>query len=167
MKRRAFTLVELLVVIAIIGLLSTVAVVALSSSRTKARNARRLADTRQLVKALNMGLDDNGGEYPRSTTDNWYCLSTACTGEWAGVLADPVVVDPYMAPYIPVKPNDPQDGVRTLGGYPYNGNWAGGGGFTRGAYIEYAYETNSGVCPWGGLWANRGAFVQCMIKLDE
>jgi len=35
MPRKAFTLVELLVVIAIIGLLSTVAVVAVSNSRVK------------------------------------------------------------------------------------------------------------------------------------
>jgi len=39
MKRTAFTLVELLVVIAIIGLLSTVAVIATSSARDKARIA--------------------------------------------------------------------------------------------------------------------------------
>jgi prepilin-type N-terminal cleavage/methylation domain-containing protein len=38
MPRRAFTLVELLVVISIIGLLSTVAVVALGSTRSGAHN---------------------------------------------------------------------------------------------------------------------------------
>jgi prepilin-type N-terminal cleavage/methylation domain-containing protein len=42
MKRAAFTLVELLVVISIIGLLSTVAIVSMQSSRDKAAIARNL-----------------------------------------------------------------------------------------------------------------------------
>ena len=43
MIRRAFTLVELLVVISIIGLLSTIAITQMSSSREKARIARGLS----------------------------------------------------------------------------------------------------------------------------
>lgn len=61
--RHAFTLVELLVVIAVIGLLSAVAVVALSSTREKSRNTRRQADLVQISKALELYYNDNGA-YP-------------------------------------------------------------------------------------------------------
>lgn len=59
----AFTLIELLVVIAIIGLLSTISIVALNQARSKARDARRVADAKQLVNAINMYYDQYG-EYP-------------------------------------------------------------------------------------------------------
>ena len=62
-KNFGFTLVELLVVIAIISLLSTIAIVGLQSARIKTRNAKRLADVKQLSTALEMFYDDNG-HYP-------------------------------------------------------------------------------------------------------
>lgn len=61
--RRGFTLIELLVVIAIIGLLSTLAVVALSSARLKARDAKRVSDVKQLQSALDLFATEKGG-YP-------------------------------------------------------------------------------------------------------
>jgi len=60
---RGFTLVELLVVIAIIGLLSTVAVVALNSARTKSRDAKRVADIKQIQTAFELYFNDNN-KYP-------------------------------------------------------------------------------------------------------
>ena len=52
--RKAFTLIELLVVIVIIGVLATLAVVAISSARTKARDAKRISDLKQISTALEM-----------------------------------------------------------------------------------------------------------------
>jgi prepilin-type N-terminal cleavage/methylation domain-containing protein len=54
MKRNAFTLVELLVVIAIIGLLSTIAIVSMNSSRDKAR----IASGKSFEQSLNQKLGD-------------------------------------------------------------------------------------------------------------
>ncbi|PIY97014.1 MAG: hypothetical protein COY66_01615 [Candidatus Kerfeldbacteria bacterium CG_4_10_14_0_8_um_filter_42_10] len=53
-NKKGFTLIELLVVIAIIGLLATIAVVALNSARTSSRDAKRVADVRQVQTGLEM-----------------------------------------------------------------------------------------------------------------
>ncbi|MCF7820369.1 MAG: prepilin-type N-terminal cleavage/methylation domain-containing protein, partial [Candidatus Pacebacteria bacterium] len=63
MKKKGFTLIELLVVIAIIGLLSTMSVVALNSARQKSRDAKRVADIKQIQTALELYYNDNNG-YP-------------------------------------------------------------------------------------------------------
>ena len=62
-KRKGFTLIELLVVIAIIGLLATLAVVALNNARAKSRDARRVSDIKQIQTALEMYFNDHNG-YP-------------------------------------------------------------------------------------------------------
>jgi len=56
---RGFTLIELLVVIAIIGILSSVVLASLNSARKKGRDARRIADVKQLQLALELYYDSN------------------------------------------------------------------------------------------------------------
>ena len=53
-SEKGFTLIEMLVVIAIIGLLSSVVVIGLGGSRSKARDARRIADLQQIQNALEL-----------------------------------------------------------------------------------------------------------------
>jgi len=62
-KKLGFTLIELLVVIAIIGLLSTLSIIALNQARARSRDARRLADVKQIQTALEMYYSDMGS-YP-------------------------------------------------------------------------------------------------------
>jgi general secretion pathway protein G len=57
-NKKAFTLIELLVVIAIIGILTTIAVVALNNARAKARDAKRVADIKQIQTALELYFND-------------------------------------------------------------------------------------------------------------
>lgn len=67
LNQKGFTLIELLVVIAIIGILSTMAVVALTGANTKARDSKRMADLKVLQTAVEMYISDNGGDVPAPT----------------------------------------------------------------------------------------------------
>ncbi|MCX6764268.1 MAG: type II secretion system protein [Candidatus Nealsonbacteria bacterium] len=102
-KNRGFTLIELLVVIAIIGILSSIVLVSLGTTRGKARDARRQSDIRQIGLAMEMYFDANNGNYTTSATlipgidkflnpfpldpqnptkvYNWVSNVAACTGD--------------------------------------------------------------------------------------
>ncbi len=56
-NKKGFTLIELLVVIAIIGVLASVVLASLNSARRKSRDARRIADIKQLQLALELYFD--------------------------------------------------------------------------------------------------------------
>lgn len=62
-SERGFTLIELLVVIAIIGLISTLAIVALGSAREKARDQARISRLKQIQTGLEIYFTENN-QYP-------------------------------------------------------------------------------------------------------
>jgi len=107
-KSKAFTLVELLVVLAIIGILASIIVVSLQTTRTKARDTRRKADMEAIRGALEVYRNTNGS-YPNSLLcqfrlDVW--CSSAYGINWI----------PGLAPdYISVVPVDP---------IPFGGNFS-------------------------------------------
>lgn len=70
MKRtfRGFTLIELLVVIAIIGILSSIVLASLNTARQKSRDARRVADIKQIQLAMQLYYDASS-TYPTALTD--------------------------------------------------------------------------------------------------
>lgn len=91
-NKQGFTLIELLVVIAIIGLLSTLAVVALNNAREKSRDARRVADVKQIQTALELYFNDCQ-QYPDGsvggglvTTDNNNCPAGVTFGDFMNII---------------------------------------------------------------------------------
>lgn len=80
---RAFTLIELLVVIAIIGILSSVVLASLNDARQKSRDAKRVADVKQVQLALELYFDSNAS-YPTTT------LSALVPSYIATLPADPL-----------------------------------------------------------------------------
>ena len=119
----AFTLIELLVVIAIIGLLSTLAVVALNSARQKSRDSKRVADVKQIQTALELYFADQNG-YPTTDADgetlgagSLKALCANATGT-TGFKAACVSGDTVYMGLVPAAPN-PQDGACTTVNNPY------------------------------------------------
>lgn len=120
-NQSGFTLIELLVVIAIIGLLASVVLLALNSARAKARDAKRLADIRQVASAMELYFNDVNS-YPTHAVG---ALSTI-TGASLGF--------PAIAPkYIGLLPTEPK---------PQDGTCSGSGGQNSNQYY-WAYD-NSG-----------------------
>ncbi len=104
MNKKGFTLIELLIVIAIIGLLSTLAVVALGSARVKARDSKRLADLKQIQTALELYYTDQN-KYPAGTDTDLGTTQAACLNAASGFTTTGCVT-PYMG-QVPTDPLSP------------------------------------------------------------
>jgi len=91
---KGFTLIELLVVIAVIGILAAVIMASLNTARSKARDAKRIADLKQVQTALELYRNENNS-YPAgsyTTIVNWTNMLTTnliTPGYLSGVPLDP------------------------------------------------------------------------------
>jgi prepilin-type N-terminal cleavage/methylation domain-containing protein len=79
-KKAGFTLIELLVVVAIIGLLSAIISLAVNSSRTKARDTRRITDMKQIKTGLDLYFSHGSGYPETSVWDASQGATLSCDG---------------------------------------------------------------------------------------
>ncbi len=94
-KAKGFSLIELLVVVAIVAVLSAVVITSMTSSRQKARDAKRISDLAQIQLALEQFFD-KCRRYPNGITldsSNSNCSSLK------------------LSTYISVIPKDPSSGA--------------------------------------------------------
>lgn len=119
-SERGFTLIELLVVIAIIGILSSVVLASLNSARVKARDARRVADLKQIQVAQELFYDANG----------YYANNVA--GLVGGTGGKSLAVEPV----------DPTPGVGSYT-YAYKGAEDAATAYHVGAYMEQAHDATT------------------------
>ena len=104
-NKKGFTLIELLVVMAIISLLSSVVSASLSNARSKARDAVRLSDIRQISSALELYYSDNGS-YPNVVWPHNTSLDTGPASSWYNGSSQLAVA---LAPYLKKMPLDPRN----------------------------------------------------------
>jgi len=137
-NNKGFTLIELLVVIAIIGLLATIVLVSLNTARTKARDAKRKADIKQLSVALAMSYDkDDSYTQPENMcSDTSYgglggCGAAGGTGDWD---ANSDLRDLISDGFLGALPVDPMND--TTYRYSYEPTNSGGQGYSLCATLE-------------------------------
>lgn len=105
--REGFTLIELLIVLAIIGLLSTLAIVALTNAQQTARDVKREADLNQIQTALELYWSQAGtAAYPDvyiNSVGESSKVTATMVESWAELQA-------LLDDYISALPTDPDHG---------------------------------------------------------
>ena len=136
--KSGFTLIELLVVIVIIGILSSIGISSFASSIQRTRDAKRIAEVKEIVNSLKRYYLDYGA-YPEETTP-----SGNLSG-WEVSLYGPFLerLDPYFETKTPVDP------IHTVAAVwdPFGPRPTDGSLFY--AYYNYPSGTNYG-CDFSG-----------------
>lgn len=155
-NQKGFTLVEILVVIAIIGLLAGAISLALANSRTKAKDAKRIAERKQVVSAINLYYSNSTPNAWPSSNNTWVCFGAPTTescwngagGPYFGLDSLVTAMTPYLAKF-PVTNADV--GTYAYNRFLYNGSVAAnafGAGSPAGAWLVWPKEQpfNTGEC---------------------
>ena len=164
-KKKGFTIIELLVVIAIIGILASILLVSINSARTKARDARREADLKNIQQAIDLFIREKG--VPPGTGAGWWAqLGNACAAWQPGPYTQ---LQPEYFAKLPEDPSSsgaPPQCAAADGywyyygrGYDWDGTTLSNTGDATSYVIcsklesssSYGYKTLTN--PWSGAWS--------------
>ncbi|HKB88778.1 MAG TPA: prepilin-type N-terminal cleavage/methylation domain-containing protein [Patescibacteria group bacterium] len=147
---QAFTLIEMLVVISIIGILATLVAANLNSARSRARDAERKSDLKNISTALRIYYNDES-RYPASDNSNKIKACdpggvSACTwgGEWN------IGTTVYMQTL-------PQDPLSPTQDYRYVQDSSDTDSYTLDACLENQSDTNAIA---SGGWCSTGVMFE-------
>jgi general secretion pathway protein G len=158
---RGFTLIELLVVISIIGLLSTVVLASLNSTRTKAENAQTQEEIGSWLNAINLYQTENNKMPLETEADNmagpynyfYVCLggesNAECTGSYNEDLDYYLTFKNQLSKYINFSKNPNKN---SIDGY-------------RSAYsLEKAFST---TVNFALAWSLKGVSTECAYGSEK
>lgn len=97
--RKGFTLIELLVVIAIIGLLSSVVLASLNAARTKAIEAKKKTELREMMTAVTRYYLDTGTVPANPVPGSWRPADTALGALVTGGYISKIATSPDSSLY--------------------------------------------------------------------
>ncbi len=158
----AFTLIELLIVVGIIGLLATITIAVVNNGRVKSRDSKRVADLKQLQKALELSFEPSAG-YPVVSG------SLPLPGATARVFCNNAGVGVFQATsagcstiYMGIVPSNPTPGGA---GYSYRSTNGNGVACTTAPCLGYCIQTTleQGLSQ-GGLAAGTVIVDQSSLK---
>lgn len=176
-----FTLIELLVVIAIIGVLAAIVLTALNEARGSARDTRRIADVKEIQKALYIFMVNNG-TFPKIS-------GTHCIGKNDGEVCwgnqnmpGSTALTQALQRSLRILPSDPLpnrgwgDGYMYLDGFVNSDNTTCAPVPQTGQFILYRPEVTPltpsncpigipACCGSGGPCGNNGGYY-CAVKLE-
>ncbi|MDD5551098.1 MAG: prepilin-type N-terminal cleavage/methylation domain-containing protein [Candidatus Omnitrophica bacterium] len=152
-NKKGFTLIELLVVVAIMGLMAALAIVSLNQARAKARDARRVADVKQIQTALELYYMDQA-KYP-GTAGTMVVADGQCLGA-GGFAAPGSCTAPIYMGLIPTNPAPQADGICATSSYTYITPT----GQSNTTYqIRWCLGGKTGELPSGPHWATPAGLV--------
>lgn len=122
-NKKGFTILELLVSIAIISVLAAVVLATVTGIKARSRDGKRMSDTREIVKALNL-YSNNHGKFPIVPSEITITSEDAFSLELEGDL---------------VITNVPRDPLYPSTEYKYGYTSADGNSFT----LSFCLETNT------------------------
>lgn len=155
LNSKGFTLIELLIVIGIIGILAAVIMISLNRSRSNSRDAKRVADVREVLSAIQLYYTNNE-DFPPDCAEPGYAggcdmADFMGTGFGADTSTDGQFLGFLSPDFMQVPPSDPLNGPDNYYMYATDMEYPPGSGvfyhYLIGTILENEGNNRDGITP--------------------